>query len=136
MGELQEVIQALDTQRNIAYEVTMLQSICHGLAVEAGWWKDPLTGLPVERDPLALLMLMVTELAEAAEGVRKDVMDDKLPHRKMVEVELADCIIRILDYAGHAKLDIGGALAEKLLYNVTRADHKPENRAKDGGKKQ
>ncbi len=26
------------------------------------------------------------------------------------------------------------AYAEKLEYNRTRADHKPENRAKDGGK--
>ncbi len=34
------------------------------------------------------------------EGERKDLMDDKLPHRKMAEVELADALIRIFDYAG------------------------------------
>ncbi len=27
-------------------------------------------------------------------------MDDKLPHRKMAEVEMADALIRLLDYAG------------------------------------
>lgn len=28
-----------------------------------------------------------------------------------------------------------GAVVEKLAYNAQRADHKPENRAKEGGKK-
>ena len=37
-------------------------------------------------------MLIVSEIAEAMEGERKDLMDDKLPHRKMAEVELADAL--------------------------------------------
>jgi hypothetical protein len=53
----------------------------------------------------------------------------------MVEVELADALIRICDLAGAMDLDLGGAVAEKLLYNQSRADHKPENRALEGGKK-
>jgi len=53
----------------------------------------------------------------------------------MIEVEFADTIIRILDYCGAAGMDIGGAIEEKLLYNKNRADHKPENREKDSGKK-
>ena len=50
-------------------------------------------------------------------------------------MELADAVIRIMDLAGAVGLDLGGAVAEKLDYNQKRADHKPENRAKDGGKK-
>ena len=65
---------------------------------------------------------------------RKRLMDDHLPHRKMVEVELADAVIRIADLAEYLDLDLGGAVMEKLEYNRTRADHKPENRAKAGGK--
>jgi NTP pyrophosphatase (non-canonical NTP hydrolase) len=53
----------------------------------------------------------------------------------MLEVELADLMIRALDLAGAMDLDLGGAVAEKLLYNQSRADHKPENRALEGGKK-
>jgi hypothetical protein len=69
------------------------------------------------------------------EGYRKGLMDDKLPHRKMIEVELADAVIRCFDLAGALGLDLAGAMAEKLAYNAMRADHKPENRAAEGGKK-
>jgi len=82
----------------------------------------------------ALLMLVVSEVAEAMEGDRKKLMDDKLPHRSMFEVELADVIIRILDIAGKHNLDLGGAVLEKVQYNATREDHKPENRLQEGGK--
>lgn len=60
----------------------------------AGWWDN------MDRDIHETLMLVVTEIAEATEGVRKDLMDDHLPHRKMEEVELADAKIRMLDLAG------------------------------------
>jgi len=79
-------------------------------------------------------MLIVTEISEAMEGVRRNSQDDKLPSRKMEEVELADALVRIFDYAGGFGLDIGGAFVEKLIYNLSRDDHKPENRIKLGGK--
>lgn len=118
-----------------AEEIRNIQSLCHGLATDSGWHTDITTGQPKVHNKLALLALIHSEISEALEGVRKDIQDDKLPHRKMEEVELADAIIRILDYAGYYKLDIGGALVEKLLYNQSRADHKIENRQKEGGKK-
>jgi NTP pyrophosphatase (non-canonical NTP hydrolase) len=110
--------------REWANELVLL---CHGVATEAGWHKKP-------RETGTMLMLMVSELAEAMEGDRKDLMDDKLPHRKMLEVELADCLIRICDFAGLKGMDLGGAVAEKLLFNTQRPDHKPENRELAGGK--
>lgn len=112
-----------------------LVNTCHGAAKAAGWWTDLETGLPLKRNVGELLMLCVSELVEAMEGHRKDLMDDKLPHRKMIEVELADAMIRICDLAGYLELDLGGAMAEKLEYNASRADHQPENRRAVGGKK-
>lgn len=44
-------------------------------------------------------------------------MDDKIPHRSMLEVELADALIRICDMAGGLGLDLEGAVLEKLEYN-------------------
>ncbi len=66
----------------------------------AKWWVDIETGRPIARNMGEVLMLVVSELSEALEGHRKNLMDDKLPHRPMVEVELADAYIRLLDVAG------------------------------------
>lgn len=120
--------------RMIAAGFKIIQDTAHGLAKEAGWWTNLDNGEPLERNVGEMLMLMVSELSEAMEGHRKNLMDDKLPHRPMVEVELADCIIRIGDFAGRYGLDVGGAIAEKMAFNRIRPDHKIENRKLAGGK--
>jgi len=115
-----------------------LVDVCHGASKAAGWWNDLETGAPLIERPHVVgekLMLVVSEVAEAMEGHRKNLPDDKLPHRPMVEVELADAVIRIADLAGALGLDLGGAIAEKLAFNATRPDHKPENRKQAHGKK-
>lgn len=80
------------------------------------------------------LLLAHSEISEAAEGLRKNLMDDKLPHRSMMEVEIADTIIRLLDAAGANGLDVAGAIQEKRAFNAQRSDHKMENRKAEGGK--
>ena len=75
----------------------------------AGWWSDLSTGIdkPLTNESIkAKEVLIMTELAEAVEGDRKNLMDDKLPHRKMVEVELADAVIRAMDLSGAMGSDI------------------------------
>mgnify|MGYP000172386561 CR=1 FL=1 len=117
------------TQHNLKEMGVGLTQACHGIARECGWWETT-----TERDVPRLLMLCVSELAEAMEADRKSLMDSHLSQRNGLEVELADTVIRIFDMAGGLGLDVAGALAEKLAYNTTRHDHKPEVRA-DGGKK-
>lgn len=99
------------------------------------WWLNLEDNSPKERNVPEMLMLIVSELAEAMEGHRKGLKDDKLPHRDMLEVELADALIRLFDLAGGLKLDLGGAYVEKMKYNEDRTDHKREARLAEGGKK-
>lgn len=97
------------------------------------WWRDLETGEYVDRNIGEMLMLIVSEVAEAMEGDRKQLMDDKVPHRTMFEVELVDVLIRVFDLAGHLGLDLDGAFRDKMEYNRTREDHHPLNRLQPGG---
>lgn len=99
------------------------------------WWHDLHTGERLDRNMGELLMLTVSELAEAMEGHRKNLPDDKLPHRPMIEVELADTVIRIMDICAGFGYDLGGAMAEKLDFNRVRPDHQKEARLGEYGKK-
>lgn len=130
-----------------------LQRECFAASYHAGWWYGSSLGDMVDLSALirepdndlddrllagALigqkLALVHSEVSEALEGARKDKQDEHLPHRKSIEVELADAVIRIADLAGALGLDLGAAIAEKMAYNAQRADHKPEARAAAGGK--
>lgn len=109
---------------------------CHQASTDAGWWTDK-DGNSITLNPMCFsnkLCLVHSEISEAMEGDRKDLMDDKLPHRKMAEVELADAMIRIADLAGAYNMDLGGAIVEKMAYNAIRPDHKKEAREAEGGK--
>ena len=103
-------------------------------AANIKWWQDIETGQPIHRNKGELLCLIHSEISEAMEGERKNLMDDKLPHRRMAEVELVDAMIRIFDYAGGFGYDLQGAFDEKMAYNATRKDHTHEARKGAGGK--
>lgn len=67
---------------------------CHKAA--ANWWVNLETGKPLDRNVGEMLCLVHSELDEAYECWRTG-MDSHLPHRRSVEVELADTMIRIGD---------------------------------------
>ena len=135
MANMESINRNVTIAAHSINDVNILSRAIFGITKEMYWWKEDENGELLPRNDGELIALMHSELSEALEGIRKDKMDDHLPHRKAVEVELADAVIRILDYAGAHNLDIGGAIAEMLAYNVKRADHKIENRNKPGGKK-
>lgn len=66
------------------------------------------------------VMLIVTELSEGVEGIRKDLPSDKIAGFTSEEEEMADALIRILDYAGGFNLRLGAAFEAKLAYNASR----------------
>lgn len=85
-----------------------LSSQIHADNVAAGWWTPP-------RPTAVTLMLIVSEISEAAEGFGPPMKkDDKLTDRWMVEVELGDAAIRILDLCGALDMDLEATIADIL----------------------
>ena len=121
-----------ESEQRMADSLNNIASTIHGL--NQLWWRDLHTGERLNRTVGEMLMLVTSELAEALEGHRKNLQDDKLLHRKMFEVEIADAFVRLFDLAGGLGLDLGGALVEKLQYNAKRKDHTIEGRLAPGGK--
>jgi NTP pyrophosphatase (non-canonical NTP hydrolase) len=83
-----------------------LARLCHGIAVEKGFWES-------ERNIGEALMLIVTELAEAMEAHRHQ---DDANFRE----ELADAFIRLLDLCGGLKIDIEDEIYQKSIRNKKR----------------
>lgn len=102
--------------RPLATSWNALRDEIHGDNREAGWWNEIIgEGELFERRipknthkffVMTKLALILTELSEAYEGHSGDLNDDKLPHRKMFQVELADAAIRSFDIAGFWGTDI------------------------------
>ena len=77
-----------------------------------GFWESDNTGEKIA--------LMHSELSEALEADRKGLEAEHIEGFTGVEEELADCIIRILDFAHHHDLRLGEAISAKIAYNLTR----------------
>lgn len=98
-----------------------MQRLVHEIfknAVEKGWWEK-------ERPFPEIIALIHSELSEALEAYREGLRptsiymsDEGKPEG--IPIELADVIIRIFDYCGHAKIDIEGAILMKHEYNKSR----------------
>jgi len=109
---------------------------CHATAKSKGWY-DKNGG---ERNDGEMLMLMVSELAEALEELRNgnnpnyiyysplgDIdkpypsgADPTVLKPEGVPIELADLLIRLLDYCALRRIDIDYAIRLKMTYNMTR----------------
>lgn len=120
------------------YQATMINVMveeCHGRSRSAGWYNDPNTGAPIERNLGEMMVLEHSEISERLEAVRKGLDSDHLPGFTGEEEEVADTLIRLLDYCGYRGINLGKAYIAKLDYNMTRKDHTLEARKAAGGKK-
>src|SRR5215831_2905869 len=80
-----------------------------------GFWK-------FESNKAEKIALIHSELSEALEAIRAEgvPMDQHCPDYTSETIEMADAIIRILDYCGYYNIPIGEALFSKHEFNKTR----------------
>jgi len=93
------------------------QKEVHQLAIEKGWWDK-------ERAIGDIFANFHAEISEAWEEHRKGLKptDSYICEGKPegMAIELADCIIRILDFCGKYNIDIEGAIEAKHNFIKTR----------------
>jgi len=104
-------------------EMREMQFLVHELAKEKGWYDGV---YPTVDWILSRLMLKVSELAEAAEEVRKPGFESVRVYKSAggkpegFGVELADCVIRIMDTCEFLGIDLEGMILLKHDYNKSR----------------
>lgn len=108
-------------------ELKTLQKAIHKNAIAKGWWepgKEPTFG--------DFIANCHAELSEAFEAYRENVDRNKMhyPFRpttkykdlkpRGVPIELADCVMRILDACERWGIDLEAAIDAKMAYNALR----------------
>lgn len=84
-------------------------------AKEHGWHDE-------KQSDSECIVLMHAELSEAIEALRRGNKQDKhCPDFTALEVELADTVIRVFDFAGLRNIDLAGAIMAKMKYNRNRS---------------
>lgn len=102
----------------------IIEAAANRNAQNKGFWEDDMpvdgTNGRVMKDG-TMIALMHSELSEALDALRHgDPSDDKIPEFSGVEAELADCIIRIMDFAHQRGHRVAEAIIAKMHYNAGR----------------
>lgn len=106
--------QNCNIQETLEKSLRTLIECAYLIAEEKGWHDS-------DNNDGECIALMHSELSEALEALRRDnPADTNCPAFTSLEIELADVIIRIFDYAGLRRLNLAEAILAKMKYNHSR----------------
>jgi NTP pyrophosphatase (non-canonical NTP hydrolase) len=95
----------------------VFQQACYKMSVEKGLHNGNIYSLQ-DLEAFRLLGLMHTEISEAMQEVKRHGINNGVDEK--IAEELADTVIRIMDFAEHFKLDVSTAIVDKNKFNNTR----------------
>ena len=97
-------------------EFAGMQMAAHRSAIDRGFWDTP-------SEDGTILALVHSEVSEAVEALRRgNEASEKIPQYTELEEELADVVLRVMDFAQSKNLQVGAALVAKMLYNEKRTN--------------
>lgn len=110
------IIHDNDLTTSFVNVLDLIQGAVHTNSVEKGFWE-------ASTDAGTKIALMHSELSEALEAIRKPHIEGKLAEINidLLTEELADCVIRIMDFCEREKLPLGKAIIGKARYNTGRS---------------
>lgn len=122
-AEAAEQLAHMERTQRIGYAIAVLAPALNGSLevlgslineqmVAQGFWQSENSGEKIA--------LMHSELSEALEADRKDLVSDHIPDFSGIEEEMADVVIRVIDYCAFNELRLGAAIEAKMQYNLSR----------------